>query len=109
MPEVAKVYKNKTHQMEKIILTDEQNELNADGVEWNIERIRANEAWDLGIDGTGAVVGSLDSGVDWTHPALKTNGEDMIQIQEKPIQMETGLIQYILLHYQQIPIAMEPM
>ena len=30
----------------------------------NIERIRANEAWDLGIDGTGAVVGSLDSGVD---------------------------------------------
>lgn len=31
MPEVAKVYKNKTHQMEKIILTDEQNELNADG------------------------------------------------------------------------------
>lgn len=71
MPEVAKVYKNKTHQMEKIILTDEQNELNADGVEWNIERIRANEAWDLGIDGTGAVVGSLDSGVDWTHPALK--------------------------------------
>ncbi len=43
-----------------------------DGIEWNIDRVRADEAWVLGVDGTGgAVVGSLDSGVDWTHPALK--------------------------------------
>ena len=71
MPEVGKIYKNKTHQLEKIITTDGEIKANAEGVEWNIERVRADEAWGLGIDGTGAVVGSLDSGIDWTHPALK--------------------------------------
>src|SRR5699024_4199488 len=28
-------------------------------------------AWALGIDGTGTVVASLDTGVQWDHPALK--------------------------------------
>jgi subtilase family serine protease len=40
--------------------------------EWNIETIRASEVWALGpgTDGTGAVVGSFDTGVDVTHPDL---------------------------------------
>jgi len=40
--------------------------------EWNIARIRAPETWTLGpdFDGTGAVVGSFDTGVDFTHPDL---------------------------------------
>lgn len=39
-------------------------------VEWNIAHINAPEVWAKGIDGTGIVVASLDTGVDYTHPAL---------------------------------------
>ncbi len=70
MSEVEKIYKNKTHTLD-VMKTDSDIQLDADGVEWNISKIRADEVWALGYDGTGVVVGSLDSGVDWTHPALK--------------------------------------
>ena len=37
--------------------------------EWNIAKVRANEVWaDFGITGEGVVVGSMDTGVDYTHP-----------------------------------------
>ena len=39
-------------------------------VEWNIQRVGAPEVWAMGYTGTGAVVGVLDTGVEWTHPAL---------------------------------------
>lgn len=40
-------------------------------IEWNIAKIRANEAWDtFGITGEGAVVGIIDTGVQFDHPAL---------------------------------------
>lgn len=43
-----------------------------DELPWNIQRIRAPEVWrDLGITGEGVVVASLDTGVQWTHPALR--------------------------------------
>ncbi|MDW8068076.1 MAG: S8 family serine peptidase [Anaerolineae bacterium] len=46
----------------------------AGGWEWNLTRIRAPEVWaTLGISGTGAVVASMDTGVDWLHPALQAN------------------------------------
>ncbi len=45
-----------------------------DAAEWNILRVHADQVWDtLSITGTGAVVGSLDTGVDWTHPALASS------------------------------------
>ncbi len=49
--------------------------LRSDGeVEWNVSHIRADTVWNaLGIDGAGVVVASLDSGVDWHHPALQTS------------------------------------
>jgi len=41
-------------------------------VGWNITAIGANRVWrEFGITGEGIVIGSLDSGVDWTHPALR--------------------------------------
>ncbi|MFJ7934672.1 S8 family serine peptidase [Sporosarcina sp. NPDC096371] len=40
-------------------------------VEWNIERVNAPQVWDMGIDGSGIVVASIDTGVQWNHPALK--------------------------------------
>lgn len=44
----------------------------ADTVEWNIQRVGAPSVWsEFGVDGSGAVVASLDTGVEWTHPALQ--------------------------------------
>ncbi len=39
-------------------------------IEWNILRVKADQVWAQGITGEGAVVGHLDTGVDWEHPAL---------------------------------------
>ncbi|HEY6570563.1 MAG TPA: carboxypeptidase regulatory-like domain-containing protein, partial [Candidatus Limnocylindrales bacterium] len=38
--------------------------------EWGVEKIRAPEAWAEGILGQGVVVANVDTGVDFTHPAL---------------------------------------
>lgn len=40
-------------------------------VEWNITKVRAPEAWALGVRGAGVVVAGADTGYDWDHPALK--------------------------------------
>ena len=44
----------------------------ADGgtVEWGLDAIRAPEAWAMGATGAGITVSSLDSGVQFDHPAL---------------------------------------
>ncbi|MEC5423886.1 S8 family serine peptidase [Virgibacillus sp. C22-A2] len=65
----------------KTIYLDEERQLVTDSdvttssmdenVQWNVEQVLAPEAWELGIDGTGAVVASIDSGVLWDHQALK--------------------------------------
>ena len=40
-------------------------------VEWGIDRIRADDVWStFGVRGEGIVVGSIDTGVDFRHPAL---------------------------------------
>ncbi|WP_328867462.1 S8 family serine peptidase [Streptomyces sp. NBC_00304] len=41
------------------------------GVEWNIDRINAPKVWnEFGVRGEGVVIGSIDTGVDYRHPAL---------------------------------------
>lgn len=39
-------------------------------VEWNVAKVRAPEVWARGFTGQGIVVASLDTGVEYTHPAL---------------------------------------
>jgi subtilisin family serine protease len=42
-------------------------------VEWNIDNIRAPEAWEaFGVKGEGIVVANIDTGVQFDHPALAT-------------------------------------
>jgi subtilisin family serine protease len=42
-------------------------------VPWNLELIRAPRVWrELGVDGTGIVIGQSDSGAQWDHPELRT-------------------------------------
>ncbi len=43
------------------------------GIEWNVAKIGAPDAWALGFTGQGIVVGGADTGIDWDHPALKGN------------------------------------
>ena len=38
--------------------------------EWGVEKVRAPEAWDEGVLGQGVVVANVDTGVDFSHPAL---------------------------------------
>lgn len=72
MDEVEKIYENKFIKLNKPEINTEEIEANPDGVEWNVERVKANEAWALGADGSGVVVGVIDTGATWNHPALKT-------------------------------------
>lgn len=71
-PEVDKVLKNETRQLNSTIKTkDKAPTSDIANVEWNVAHIGAPDVWELGFDGTGTVVASLDSGVQWDHPALK--------------------------------------
>ena len=40
-------------------------------VEPNIQRVRAPEAWALGVRGQGVVIGAQDTGYQWDHPAVR--------------------------------------
>ncbi|WP_205439679.1 S8 family serine peptidase [Peribacillus alkalitolerans] len=53
--------------------TDTQADTQTDttSVGWNLARIDAPNVWKMGFDGTGTVVASIDTGVQWDHPALK--------------------------------------
>jgi subtilisin family serine protease len=42
------------------------------GAEWNISATGATRVWDAGITGKGVVVAGADTGVDWSHPALRS-------------------------------------
>ncbi|MBD8038484.1 S8 family serine peptidase [Solibacillus sp. A46] len=70
--EVEKVLPNETRQL-FTTKTEDAVAPSAEvaNVEWNIERVNAPEVWDMGIDGSGTVVASIDTGVQWDHPALK--------------------------------------
>ncbi len=46
--------------------------LTGNGVEWNIAAVGAPAVWEQGVDGSGIVVAGADTGVDWTHPALRS-------------------------------------
>ncbi|MFC5604785.1 S8 family serine peptidase [Sporosarcina koreensis] len=72
-PEVEKILPNETREL--VAATKTENAVvPASGlanVEWNVARVNAPDVWAMGIDGSGTVVASIDTGVQWDHPALK--------------------------------------
>jgi len=45
--------------------------ISPDTIEWNIQKIAANQVWtDFSVFGEGIVLSSIDTGVQWDHPAL---------------------------------------
>ncbi|WP_432105562.1 S8 family serine peptidase [Streptomyces sp. bgisy091] len=69
LPEVESVTDDRTYALPE--LRESDDEPTVDDVEWGVDRIGAPKAWkDFGATGEGIVVGSIDSGVQFDHPAL---------------------------------------
>jgi bacillopeptidase F len=74
--EIDKILLNETYQLDSTAQVnaaskESDKHLLEDTIGWNLERIGAPEVWDMGIDGSGIVVATIGTGVDWEHPALK--------------------------------------
>jgi serine protease AprX len=41
------------------------------GIGWNVSRVKAPTAWRHGFTGQGIVIGEIDTGFQWDHPALQ--------------------------------------
>ncbi|MEU9252973.1 S8 family serine peptidase [Streptomyces sp. NPDC048270] len=72
-PEVSRIDADDKVELPKPAEGERERAL-ADAVEWNIDRIKAPQVWEqAGVRGEGIVVANIDSGVDYTHPAV--NGQ----------------------------------
>jgi bacillopeptidase F len=72
--EVEKILPNETRQLfvpEKTDVALAEPNANTNSIEWNIDRVGAPAVWEMGIDGSGITVASIDTGVQWNHPALQ--------------------------------------
>lgn len=70
--DVKHIYLNKEVTLEKPIIEEDFFIQESEDISWNIKHIGAPEVWDIyGITGEGIVIGIIDTGVDWEHPALK--------------------------------------
>ncbi|MEF2291708.1 S8 family serine peptidase [Virgibacillus dokdonensis] len=72
-PEVEKILPNEERKLFEVTVDKEEKQIKAENenLEWNVERVGAPSVWDMGFDGSGIVVASIDSGVQWDHPALQ--------------------------------------
>jgi subtilisin family serine protease len=68
-PDVAEVTADRTYRLPEPEAGDDEQQINA--VEWNIDRIQAPQVWDtFGVTGEDIVIGAIDSGALFDHPAL---------------------------------------
>jgi subtilisin family serine protease len=67
-PEVARIAANPV--VRAPLPSPALTEAGASAVEWNVQRVNADDVWQLGYTGQGVVVGGQDTGYDWDHPAL---------------------------------------
>jgi hypothetical protein len=69
--EVSQILADQVFKIPEPIRAAEETLMEAEDIEWNISHIHAPEVWsNFGVRGEGIVVGSIDSGVQYDHPAL---------------------------------------
>lgn len=77
--DVAKVESNRSVRLKQpssTVVEDEQQGTNVPdsvlGIEWGVNKIRAPLVWATGITGQGIVIAGQDTGIRWTHSAIKS-------------------------------------
>jgi subtilisin family serine protease len=70
LPGVAAVRPEKVYPLVVPVTREEAVLAAAGDPEWGVSRIGADLVWEQGITGSGVVVANIDTGVDFTHPAL---------------------------------------
>ncbi len=84
--DVARVLEDGIVTVNPIIPSDKT--ATAKGIEWGVTKIQADKCWEIGITGEGVLIGIIDTGVDFEHPALKDkwsgHWHDAIGSSEKP-------------------------
>jgi len=65
-PDIDYITLEKTRWIPQPMISKEDIE----AVGWNISKVRADEVWAMGYNGSGVVVANIDTGVDVNHPAL---------------------------------------
>ncbi|WP_051030936.1 S8 family serine peptidase [Robertmurraya massiliosenegalensis] len=70
--EVEKLLPNEKRKLIEATVDKEAEAIQSEvqNIEWNVERVGAPDVWNMGIDGSGIVVGAIDTGTQWEHPAL---------------------------------------
>ncbi|QFZ19685.1 S8 family serine peptidase [Saccharothrix syringae] len=68
-PDVAQILPDRTYRLTKPVR--QEGAPGTQAVEWNIDRVRAPEVWQTyGTRGEGIVVGTIDTGAQFDHPAI---------------------------------------
>ncbi|WP_274517072.1 S8 family serine peptidase [Fictibacillus macauensis] len=71
MPEVEKITANEVRKLQPVQSPKKKaTSKESNTIEWNVQKVDAPKAWAKGIDGTGTVIASIDTGVEATHPAI---------------------------------------
>ncbi|GAB4578088.1 MAG: hypothetical protein Fur0022_08210 [Anaerolineales bacterium] len=68
--DVYHLYANPTVPLEALPEENQEALLNPQTIEWNILMVNADDVWNAGVTGEGAVIAGQDTGYDWDHPAL---------------------------------------
>jgi subtilisin family serine protease len=70
LPGVRQVREERTFAIDRPVMHRLATTAPAGQPEWGVGKVGAPRAWERGVTGTGIVVGSIDSGVDYLHPAI---------------------------------------
>jgi len=68
-PDVESIFENSPIALIEPVMIDDAI-ASTTGIESGVRIVKASEAWETGLDGTGSLVCNLDTGVNGNHPAL---------------------------------------
>ena len=72
-PDVQRIEANRAYKAIDPIRSNRVPVRSPSTVEWGVQNVRAPEVWALGYTGQGIVIGNADTGMRWTHQAIKDN------------------------------------